>query len=75
MIKAFQCTATVSWNHGKKLQIISNIKPLINNHNWKGMNQPSVKDDWKRFEKNNPTIVLNVLYVKKWIYICLVFKI
>ena len=22
-------------------------------------------DDWKTFEKNNPTIVLNILYVKE----------
>ena len=29
------------------------------------MDFPSEKDDWKKFEKNNVTIVLNVLYVKK----------
>ena len=29
------------------------------------MNYPSGKDDWRRFEKNNPTITLNVLYAKK----------
>ena len=29
------------------------------------MNFPSETDDWKRFEKNNVTIGLNVLYVKK----------
>ena len=23
------------------------------------------KDDWKKFEKNNPTVALSVLYVKK----------
>ena len=28
-------------------------------------NFPSEKDDWKTFEKNNVTIALNVLYVKK----------
>ena len=28
------------------------------------MNFPSGKDDWKKFEKNNPTIALNILYVK-----------
>ena len=26
---------------------------------------PSEKDDWKKFEKNNVTIALNVLYAKK----------
>ena len=29
------------------------------------MNFPSEKGDWKKFEKNNVTIALNVLYVKK----------
>ena len=29
------------------------------------------KDDWKTFDKNNVTIALNVLYVKKYIYILL----
>ena len=28
------------------------------------MNFPSGKDDWKKFEKNNPTIALNISYVK-----------
>ena len=32
---------------------VSNIKPIINNYNW------------KTFEKNNPTIALNILYIKE----------
>ena len=31
----------------------------------KMINFSSEKDDWKKFEKNNVTITLNVLYVKK----------
>ena len=38
--------------------------PSIDKHNWKDINYPSGKDDWKKFEKNNPTIALNVLYAK-----------
>ena len=34
-------------------------------YNWKEINYPSGKDDWEKFEKNNPSIALNVLYVKK----------
>ena len=34
------------------------IKPVIKNHNWKGTNCSSKTEDWKRREKNNPTIVL-----------------
>ena len=50
---------------GKHLQRISKIKPFINKHNWKGINQPSKKNYWKKFKKNNPTFALNVLYAKK----------
>ena len=28
-------------------------------------NLPSEKDDWEKFEKNNVTIALHILYVKK----------
>ena len=31
---------------------------------WEGINFPSEKDDWNRFEKKNVTIALNVLYAK-----------
>ena len=44
---------------------VSNIKPFINKYNWKGINYPSKRDDWKAFEKNNPTITLNILYIKE----------
>ena len=37
----------------------------MNTYNWEGINYPSEKDDWKKFEKNNVTIALNVLYAKK----------
>ena len=50
--------------HKKDPQGIT-IKPLINKHNWEGINFPSEKDNWKIFEKNNATIDLSVLYAKK----------
>ena len=37
----------------------------MSKYNWEGINFPSEKDDWKKFEKNNVTIALNVLYAKK----------
>ena len=43
---------------------VSNIKPIINKYNWNGIKYPSKIDDWKTFGKNNPTIDLNVLYIK-----------
>ena len=44
---------------------VSNIKPLKNKFNWKVINYPSKKDDWKMFEKNNPTIASNISYIKE----------
>ena len=41
------------------------MKPFINKYNWKGIYLPSVKDDWKKFEKNIQAIALNVLHAKK----------
>ena len=43
---------------------VSNIKPFINKYKWKRINYPS-KIDWKTFEKNNPTVALNILYIKE----------
>ena len=44
---------------------MTKIKPFINKYNWEGINFPSEKDDWKKFEENNLTIAVNVLYAKK----------
>ena len=41
----------------------SNIKLFINKY--KGINYPLKIDDWKAFEKNNPTINLDILYIKE----------
>ena len=49
----------------KDPQRITNIKLFINKYNWEGINFPSEKDDWKKFEKNNVTIAFNVLHAKK----------
>ena len=34
-------------------------------YNWEGVNFPSKKDDWKKLDKSNVTIALNVLHVNK----------
>ena len=49
----------------KNPEIVSNIKPFQSKFNWKGINYPSKIDDWKMFEKNNPTIAPNVSYIKE----------
>ena len=59
-------------NHPER---ISNIETFVNKYNWKGINFPPQSKDWEKFESNNKSIALNVLYVphntKK---ICLAYK-
>ena len=42
---------------------ITKIKPFIDHYNWKEIDFPSHKKDWEKFESNNKSIALNVLYV------------
>ena len=37
----------------------------MNKYDWEGINFPSEKGDWKKFEKNNVKNALNFLYAKK----------
>ena len=67
--KCFQYNVTAAFNHWeikKDLQErITKFKPFIKKCNLEGINFPSEKDDWKKFEKNDIIITLNVLYAKK----------
>ena len=40
------------------------IKYFMNKYTWEGMNYPSEKDDWKKFEKHNLTIAITVFQAK-----------
>ena len=42
---------------------ISKLEPFIDNYNWKDIDYPSHSKDWRKFECNNKTIALNILYV------------
>ena len=59
---------TVVLNHEqikKDPQRITKVRPFIDKYNCKGINHPSEKKiDRIKIEKNNLTIVLNVLYTK-----------
>ena len=62
----FQYALTVALNHqniGKNPQRISKIKPFIDQYNWKEIDFPSHSKDWKKFEQNNKTIALNILFI------------
>ena len=42
---------------------ISKIKPFFDQYNWKEIDFPSHSKDWKKFESNNKSLALNILYV------------
>ena len=46
-------------------QRISTLKPYINKYNWEGINFPAGSKEWQKFEQNNDTIALNILYAEK----------
>ena len=63
---SIRCNSLIKlWRNKKNPQRIKKIKPFINKYNWEGINYPSQKDDWKKFEKNNVKITLNVFHAKK----------
>ena len=75
--KCFQYAFNMALNHEqteKNPQRISKIKPLIDQYNWKEIDFPSHSKDWKKFESNNKSIALNILYVphntKKIRHVC-----
>ena len=47
----------------KDPQKISRLKPYIIQYNWKGIKFLSDKKDWKKFERNDKEIALNILFV------------
>ena len=64
--KCFQYTVTGALNNkqiNNNPQRISNIKPFISQYNWKEMYFPSHRKDWEKFQSNNKSIALNILYV------------
>ena len=64
--KCFQYALTVALNYEEitdNHQRISKIKPFINHYNWNNIDFPPTGEDWKKFESNNKSVALNVLYV------------
>ena len=62
----FQYAITAALNHQNidyHPERISKLRPFINNYNWKDIEFPSHSKDWRKFEQNNKTIDLNILYV------------
>ena len=64
--KCFQYAITVALNHdkiNKDSQRVSKIKAFIDQYNWNDIDFPSPSKDWTKFELNNESIALNILYV------------
>ena len=64
--KCFQYALTVALNYQnieKDPQRIKKIKLFIDQYNWKEISFLSHQKDWKKFELNNRSIALNILYV------------
>ena len=51
-----------------------NIKPFINQYNWKEINFPSHKNDSRKFESNNKSIAINILYILYIYYIYIYYN-
>ena len=65
--ECFKYAVTVALNHekiGKNPQRISKIKFFTDNYYWKDIEFPSHSKDWKKFEQNNKTIAINILFVQ-----------
>ena len=41
---------------------ISKLKPCINKYNWEGIDFPAGQKEWIKFEKNNKTVALCIIY-------------
>ena len=66
--KCFQYAATAALNYNEieyNPESVSNILSFISKCKWHRINYPPKLNDCKRFAKNNPTIALNILYVKE----------
>ena len=50
-------------NNLKKILKEYQFKEFIDQYNWKEIDFPSHREDWKMFESNNKSITLNILYV------------
>ena len=64
--KCFQYSTTVALKHQNienHPERISDIKPFINQYNWNDIDFPAWIKDWKKFERNNKTVALDILSI------------
>ena len=66
--KSFQYSIAVALNYQKienHPERISNIKLSIDQYNWEGIDFPAGIKDWEKFDRNNKTIALNILFIRQ----------
>ena len=64
--RCFQYSVTIALSYDEikqDHQRLSRINKFVNRYDWSGINFPSHVVDWKKFELNNKSVALNVLYV------------
>ena len=72
---SIHCNSRIkSQRNWKKFAKNIKIRLFKSTCNLKGINYPSGKDDWKKVEKNNSAIAINVLYIENEYISCLHFK-
>ena len=62
----FQYALTVALNYEKinnYPEKLSKIRPFIDQYNWSEIKFPSNRNDWNKFESNNKSLALNILYI------------
>ena len=64
--KCFQYALTIALNYEQikdHPERISKMKPFIYKYSWREIDFPSHSKDWRKFQSNNKSIALNILYV------------
>ena len=65
--KCFQYAVVAALHHAEIAnhpERIVNLEPFINRYNWDGIMFPTQSNQWSKFEKQNPTVALNILYIE-----------
>ena len=65
--KCFKYAIPVALNHDKIKkypQIISKIEPFTGQYEWNNIDFPANLKDWEKFEQDNKTIALNILFAQ-----------
>ena len=65
--KCFQYAVVAALHHAEidsHPERIENLEPFINRYNWDGITFPTQINQWSKFEKQNPAIALNILYIE-----------